>query len=315
MEYIERYFPNLTSDYHLRFELGDPFKNGTEERIGQVVSRVTTLFEEVFKPEDFIYLYIKEWNCTEDSMFGNPTPDYLDTLLSKQKVEEETLFDIEEDYDEVTDQTLEIKNEYKIKFVYSRLKSINYKEILEGIGNYEQGRNPSIGQSVYFINTEKGLLFHMYDDRGCDVYSLTKETLMPLYTNFRKWILDYNRIEIDNAFEEGLFSYYETTEEKDKRLRVNRLKVKKTKINLSKDNTCHITHALAIPNEYVKKCIKEIGETGFTITIDSENSGITIINATKKEALALVDYQSELMFLYSRKYKGEYQGWSVEKAF
>ena len=137
MKYIESNIPNLTSDLHLRFELGDPYKNGTEERINQVVTRVTTLFEEVFKPEDFIYLYIKDWDVTEDIMFGNNTPQYLFDLLSKQNIEEETLFDLDEDHDELTGQTIEIKNEYKVKFVYSRLKSISYKEVLEGMNKEE----------------------------------------------------------------------------------------------------------------------------------------------------------------------------------
>ena len=315
LKYIESNFPNLNSDLHLRFELGDPYENGTEERINQVVTRVTTLFEEVFKPDDFIYLYIKDWCVTEDIMFGNNTPEYLYDLLSEQKIEEETLFDLDEDYDELTGQTIEIKNEYKVKIVYARLESISYKEILEGIGNYEQGRDPSIGESVYFISTEKDIIFHMYDDRGCDVFGLSKDTLVHLYHKFRKWILDYNRIEIDTAFEEGLFNYYETTQEKEKRLKENSIKVKETKINLSQDNTCHITHALAIPNEYAEDCINEIGETGFTIAIDNKNDECTNIKATKTEALALVDYQTELMSLYSKKYKGEYIGWSVKKAF
>ena len=46
LKYIESDFPNLYSDLHLRFELGAPYKNGTEERINQVITRVTTLFEE-----------------------------------------------------------------------------------------------------------------------------------------------------------------------------------------------------------------------------------------------------------------------------
>lgn len=315
MMYIESNFPNLSSDLHLRFELGHPYKNGTEERINQVVTRVTTLFEEVFRPNDFIYLFIKDWNVTEDVMFGNNTPEYLYDLLSKQNIEEETFYDIDEYYDELTGQTIEIKNEYKVKFVYSRLKSISYKEVLEGIGNYEQGREPSIGESVYFISTEKGIIFHMYDDRGCDVFGLNKDTLVPVYHKFRKWILDYNRIEIDYAFEEGLFNYHETIEEREKRHRENRLKVKETKINLSQDNTCLITHALTIPNEYAEECINEIGETGFNIAISNKNSECTNIKVTKTEALGLVDYQTELMALYSKKYKGEYKGWSVKEAF
>lgn len=122
MKYIESHFPNLTSEWHLRFELGEPYENGTEDRLNQVVKRVTTLFEEVFKPDDSIYMYIKDWEVTEDIMFGNTTPEYLYSLLIDQNIEEETLLEIEEDYDEVTTQTIEVKNEYKVKFVYSQLK-------------------------------------------------------------------------------------------------------------------------------------------------------------------------------------------------
>lgn len=315
LKYIESNFPNLTSDLHLRFELGGAYKNGTEERMNQVVTRVTTLFEEVFKPDDFFYIYIKDWGVTEDIMFGNTTPEYLYNLLSKQNIEEETFFDIDEDYDEVTSQIIEVKNEYKVRFVYSKLKSVPHQEILEAIGNYEQGREPSIGQSVYFINTDKDRIFHMYDDRGCDVFGLNKGTLMPLYQKFRKWILDYNRREIDGAFKEGLYNYYETADEKEKRMTENRRKVKETNINLCQDNTCHITHDLVIPNEWAEECINEIGETGFNIAIGNKNSECTNMKVTKTEALALVDYQTELMSLYSKKYKGEYIGWSVKVAF
>ena len=213
------------------------------------------------------------------------------------------------------DKINEVKNEYKVRFVYSKLKCVPHQEILEAIGNYEQGREPSIGQSVYFINPDKDIIFRMYDDRGCDVFGLNKDTLMPLYQKFRKWILDCNRIEIDGAFKEGLYNYYETANEKEKRMTENRLKVEETNINLYQDNTCHITHDLVIPNEWAEECINEIGETGFDIAIGNKNSQGTNMEVTKTEALALVDYQTELMSLYSKKYKGEYIGWSVKVAF
>lgn len=203
LKYIDNNFPNLTSELHLRFELGEPYENGTDQRINQVVTRVTTLFDELFKPDDFINVYIKDWEIAEDSIFGNTTPEYLYNLLNNQNIEEETLFEINEDYDEVTGKTVEIKNEYKVKFVYSQLKSISYKEILEGIGNYEQGREPSIGQSVYFISTEKDIIFHMYDDRGCLIHSNEIERLMPLYRKYNNWLVDYWRDYIDSIFKKA----------------------------------------------------------------------------------------------------------------
>lgn len=200
MKYIDNNFPNLTSELHLRFELGEPYENGTEKRINQVVARVTTLFDEVFGPDDFIYVYIKDWEITEDIMFGNTTPEYLYSLLSKQYIEEETLFELDEDYDELTDQTIEIKHEYKVKLVYAQVMSFPYREILEGIGNYEQGREPSIGQSVYFISIEKDIVFHMYDDRGCLIHANEVEKLAPLYQTYNKWLVDYWRDYMDSIF-------------------------------------------------------------------------------------------------------------------
>ncbi|SMQ80918.1 protein of unknown function [Bacillus sp. OV166] len=199
-KYIERNFPNLTSDVHLRFELGEPFENGSDERINQVVTRVTTLFEDVFHPEDYIYVYIKDWEIKEDIMFGNTTPEYLYDLLKGQNIEVETLFDLDEDYDEITGKTIEIKREYKVKLVYSQVKSITYKDILEGIGNYEQGSEPSIGQSVYFISTEKDLIFHMYDDRGCIIHSNEVKKLVHMYHKYNKWLVDYWRDYFNSIF-------------------------------------------------------------------------------------------------------------------
>lgn len=96
LKYIDSNFPNLTGELRIRFELDEPHENGTKERINQVITRVTTLFEKVFKPDDFIYVHIKDWEVTEDIRFGNTTPEYLYDLLSKLNIEKETLFDIDE---------------------------------------------------------------------------------------------------------------------------------------------------------------------------------------------------------------------------
>ncbi|WP_214746364.1 MULTISPECIES: DUF3885 domain-containing protein [unclassified Exiguobacterium] len=200
MKYIDNHFSNRSGEVHLRFELGEPYKNGTDERIEQVVKRVTTLFEEVFQSDDYIHIFIKDWNETEDIMFGNTTPEYLYGLFMKQQIEEETLFELDEDIDEKTGEIIEIKHEYKAKFVSSQIKSISYEKILRGIGNYEQGREPSIGQTVYFISTEKNIVFHMYDDRGCTISSNEVEPLVPLYHKYNDWLVNYWRADFDAIF-------------------------------------------------------------------------------------------------------------------
>ncbi|MNN46067.1 hypothetical protein D3C76_1675490 [compost metagenome] len=97
---------------------------------------------------------------------------------------------------------MEIKNEYKVSVLADEVASLPYKEILEGISHYEQGREPSIGQSVYFISKEKGIVFHMYDDRGCIIHSKDKEKLRDLYVKFNEWIVNYYREYFDSVFKE-----------------------------------------------------------------------------------------------------------------
>ena len=64
-----------------------------------------------------------------------------------------------------------------VRLLYERLTAIPYREILKGISHYEQGREPSISQNVYFINIDKDIVFHMYDDRGCIIYSNSRDKL------------------------------------------------------------------------------------------------------------------------------------------
>ncbi|MGG4345117.1 DUF3885 domain-containing protein [Paenibacillus lautus] len=201
IKYLNDNFPNLGSDIHIRFELGEPFRNGSNRRIKQVNKRVVTIFEEVFDQNDSIFVYIKDWGIIEDAMFGNTTPEYLYELLNGRTIEEETLFDLDEDEDEEGN-TIEIKQEYQVKILNGLVSSFPYRKILEGISHYEQGREPSIGQSVFFINKDKDIVFNMYDDRGCIIYSKTKEQLRHLYVKYNDWIVNYWRDYFNRLFKD-----------------------------------------------------------------------------------------------------------------
>jgi len=198
-EYIEENFPSFFSDTYLRFELGEPYENGTDLRINQVINRVTTLFEEVFKKDDIIYVYIKDWEESEDIMFGNTTPNYLYELINHLESQDIKLYDYDEDIN-AEGKSTDIKIPYKLKILKSKVSSIPFNEILTGIANYEQGREPSIGQRVYFINTEANVIFNMYDDRGCIILSKEKKNLSHLYLKYYNWLVDYGRTDMDNIF-------------------------------------------------------------------------------------------------------------------
>jgi hypothetical protein len=54
---------------------------------------------------------------------------------------------------------------------------------------------------VYFININKKTIFHVYDDRGCDVLATLPETIRDMYERYNDWILDYDKPEIDKVFD------------------------------------------------------------------------------------------------------------------
>lgn len=60
--------------------------------------------------------------------------------------------------------------------------------------------NPQSGYQVYFINVTQKLIYHLYDDRGCDVIAAEKETIRFLYEDCNEWILDYDRDRIERLF-------------------------------------------------------------------------------------------------------------------
>ena len=68
-----------------------------------------------------------------------------------------------------------------------------FKEII--LGNL-RGLNDFVS-SVYLFDVENHVMIHLYDDRGLDIVSHEKNTLMPLYQELNGWILDYDRKRIE----------------------------------------------------------------------------------------------------------------------
>ncbi|MGC6588433.1 DUF3885 domain-containing protein [Paenibacillus sp. Dod16] len=82
-----------------------------------------------------------------------------------------------------------------------KASDVDYLNLLKAICNQDVGIKPSIHHDVFFININKGVIFHIYDDRGCDVISSSILELKDIYTKFNKWILDYDREAIKRTFE------------------------------------------------------------------------------------------------------------------
>ncbi|MEC1749931.1 DUF3885 domain-containing protein [Bacillus mojavensis] len=86
-------------------------------------------------------------------------------------------------------------------FLRCKAGDVRYIPMLRAICNQDMGIKPSISQDIYFINIKKRTIFHLYDDRGCDILAAAAETIRDMYETYNSWILDYDREKINRLFE------------------------------------------------------------------------------------------------------------------
>ena len=208
----------ISSKYHLRFELGDNLKNGTKKRVNQSVLRAVTIFEEFFKPDDEIWILIKSYKHKNSAVkeFWRPTTGYLKSQFTGYELINKICFkETIEEFDEALNaetnlmELMDFTCTHIQNFFNLKVSDISYKNIIEGIANLEMGFNPSIGENIYFINPRNHVAFHMYDDRGCLLFSGNRETLKPTYNKFNQWLVDYHRPTFDEIFLERVAIYHD----------------------------------------------------------------------------------------------------------
>lgn len=86
--------------------------------------------------------------------------------------------------------------------LYWDLKRIIFspEKLLQEIIKADIGGHSMLVSNVYFMNADDFVLFHLYDDRGADLVAADKELLRPIFKRFNKWILDYDKEQINKIF-------------------------------------------------------------------------------------------------------------------
>lgn len=240
---------------YIRFELG--LENLIDKAYrNESLRRASAIYRSIFDPEDdVIFMHRTSYGMNEKRISKIRLKRFFLTRLKHTR--SSTLpYEFDESDDELytKEWTVEVK-----------AKEIRKSYVLESVENTDFMRKPSADGRIYLYNKTKGILFYMYDDRGCDVFSSDIGTLLPLYHLHRKWILDFNRYEIDNLFGEGLVGIIETDVERKTRWELNNKKITNSGINLRRVNTCHISHHFEIPFVNAEEFAKEIAVTSFSI--------------------------------------------------
>lgn len=205
--YLDRVYPgsrvdtrhSLLGPVHIRFELGGELKNGTRKRVNKAVDRATTLFHETF-----IDAAKEIWLLVYEDLDRTFSSVHLRQLFSPEQFsgfyrQAETLNSPYIATDEHGNEAFET---YEGNVIIGKLpvKASNITAILTGIANNEMGFEPALDQRIYFFDPSTNRAFHMYDDRGCYVWSNNAENIRPLYENRNSWIVDHHRPEIEEYF-------------------------------------------------------------------------------------------------------------------
>lgn len=207
--YMLETFPNLelrpplfyNGDIGIRFKLGVKYDyNNIYENcpyLEGVYNRAITLFQSLHSKTDDIYIVVDVNDFADGETFKHKL-----NIFSKYVKEKSDLFKLQKNtipyvFPEDDEDGLYKTHRFTLKCKVSDLK---YIPMLKAICNQDMGIKPSIFHRVYFINVNKNTIFHIYDDRGCDVLATSPNTIRDMYHTYNDWILDYDRNKIDKVF-------------------------------------------------------------------------------------------------------------------
>lgn len=157
----------------IRFELGDPNEHNNKKYIARSNERAAALYNDLHKPDDECIIVMDVFKF--DLKRKNLTP-----FLNKSQ------------HFRITMTTYELEEMVFYRFeIACKADEIAMSKLLRA----------DIPHRVYILNKRTQTIFHVYDDRGCDVLGSNVEKLRPLYEQYNHWILDYDREAITRMFE------------------------------------------------------------------------------------------------------------------
>ncbi|MGG7664089.1 DUF3885 domain-containing protein [Dyadobacter sp. BHUBP1] len=184
-------------NHGLRFDLqsGD---TSTDEYFKEVIRRASIIFQTAFSRSDNVYLVMLDWKYKRRKIrFGNFTFKQISNL-NKSEV-----------YYSKETGLYSPKDKFDVAIIKLTSDRINLENIFAAIGHSDfPPRQPRLdnnrsltSKEVYFLNIEKKLILHMYDDRGLDIIAADRQTLRSIYERHNDLILSYDRERIDKQFE------------------------------------------------------------------------------------------------------------------
>ncbi|WP_237262365.1 DUF3885 domain-containing protein [Sporosarcina ureae] len=185
----------------IRFEISQSIAFSEPDFLKQAFYRSITLFEAVFEHEEEIMM-ITDVHTNNHFLRERPLNVYSKYIKRKELVYKLRFSTIPNPHGHEEEGIL------TRRFMLTcKKQDIRYKQLLKAIC-YEDfadpttilRRNPESDYDIFFINLSKNIIYHLYDDRGCDIIAADKESIRYLYEQYTDWILDYDKQEVDKVF-------------------------------------------------------------------------------------------------------------------
>ncbi|MBG9945379.1 DUF3885 domain-containing protein [Brevibacillus formosus] len=208
-EYLHHTFPTLmlrpplfySWDIGIRFELGvdynyhNVYENGPY--LQGVYTRAITLCKTLHAPTDDIYIVVDVNDFGDGRAFKRKL-----NVFSKYVKNKSLLYNLQQHtipyvFPEDDENEAYLTHRFVLK---CKTSDFAFVPMIKAICRQDMGLQPRICHRVYFINTSKQTIFHIYDDRGCDLLATSPETIRGIYESYSHWILDYDRAKIDQVF-------------------------------------------------------------------------------------------------------------------
>ncbi|PIC70661.1 hypothetical protein CSV77_06995 [Sporosarcina sp. P16b] len=184
----------------IRFEISESIAHDEPDFLKQAFYRSITLFEAVFGDEDDIIL-VTDVHTNNDFLRAKPLHVYSKYVKRKDllyKLRFSTVPNLYGDEEELVTHRFSLSCQKRDVRYKQLLKAICYEDFADPTTILKH--NPESGYDIFFINQSKNIIYHLYDDRGCDIIASDKESIRFLYEQYTDWILDYDKQEVDEDF-------------------------------------------------------------------------------------------------------------------
>nr|WP_274388571.1 MULTISPECIES: DUF3885 domain-containing protein [Brevibacillus] len=185
--------------FGIRFELGDPNEDDTKIYMERVYFRAISLFKSLHSAEDEIMIVANVHHAGEENILRRRKVKiyhhYIKAKDVLHRLQHQVIPYVFEDVYEIYDFET---HRYALN---CQVADVKYVHLIKAICNKDMGIRPKIFHDVFFVNLSKSTIFHIYDDRGCDVIASSKESIRFLYEQYNDWILDYDRGAIGKVFQ------------------------------------------------------------------------------------------------------------------